>query len=75
MGFNKRYINLKSTIDALDNGKLKEYYGKADMFIFDDTESAEVYHLFSEGKTDKELLNFIKTKLNEKNSEKNRLLV
>lgn len=68
MGFNKRYINLKSTIDALKNGKLKEFYGRADMFMFDDTESAEVYHLFSEGKTDKELLNFINTKPNEENS-------
>ena len=75
MGFNKRYINLKSTIDALNNGKLKEFYGRADMFMFDDTESAEIYHLFSEGKTDKELLDFIKTKLNEENSEKNGLLV
>ena len=75
MGFNKRYINLQSTIDALNNGKLKEYYGRADMFMFDDKESAEVYRLFSEGKTDKELLDFIKTKLNEENSEKNGLLV
>ena len=68
MGFNKRYINLKSTIDALNNGKLKEYYGRADMFMFDDTESAEVYHLFSEGKTDKELLDLINAKPNEENS-------
>lgn len=68
MGFNKRYINLQSTIDALNEGKLKEYYGRADMFLFDDTKSAEIYRLFCEGKTDKELLDFINAKPNEENS-------
>lgn len=66
MGFHKRYINLNSTITAIKNGKLKEYYGKADVFVFDDSESVEVYYLFCEGKTDKELLEFIETKKNEK---------
>ena len=68
MGFNKRYINLQSTIDALNEGKIKEYYGRADMFLFDDTESAEIHRLFCEGKTDKELLDFINAKPNEENS-------
>jgi hypothetical protein len=53
---------------ALNNGKLKEYYGKADVLIFDDSQSTEVYHMFCEGKSNDEIINYIKPKLkNEKN--------
>jgi len=66
VGFNKRYIDIKSTMYALNNGKLKEYYGKADVLIFDDSQSTEVYHMFCEGKSNDEIINYIKPKLKNK---------
>lgn len=67
VGFNRRYIDIKSTINALNGNKLKEYYGKADVLIFDDQQSGEIYHMFCEGKSNDEIINFIKPNLkNEK---------
>jgi hypothetical protein len=64
MGFNKRYINYDNTLSALKLGRLSEYYGKTDAFVFEDSESIEVYELFVEGKTNSEIL----TILNDKNN-------
>ena len=50
MGFNKRYINYDNTLSALKLERLSEYYGKTDAFIFEDSESIEVYELFVDGK-------------------------
>lgn len=59
MGFNKRYVNYQNTLVALKSNKLKEFYGKADAFIFEDNESEKIYTLFVEGKTEDEILNQI----------------
>ncbi len=59
MGFNKRYINYQNTLNALKSNKLKEYYGNADAFIFDDNISEKVYSLFIEGKTEEEIIKLI----------------
>ena len=59
MGFNKRYINYQNTLIALQSDKLKEYYGKADAFIFDDNISEKVYNFFVEGKTEEEIIKLI----------------
>lgn len=64
MGFNKKYVNLKSTIQALNNNSLKLYYGKSDMFIFEDTLSSEVYKLFVDGKTEQEIKDSLKIEFN-----------
>ena len=59
MGFNKRLINYDRSLSALENNRLKEYYGKSDALFFRDKESHEVYKLHYEGKTDKEILEII----------------
>ena len=64
MGFNKRYINYDNTLSALKLDRLSEYYGKTDAFIFEDSESIEVYELFVDGKNNSEIL----TILNDKNN-------
>ena len=69
MGFNKRYVCSKYTIEALKNNSLREYYGKSDCLIFEDDLSSEVYKLFREGKTDEEILNNINQNMEEKTYE------
>lgn len=59
MGFFKRYVNLEYTLTALKSGKLKEYYGRADVFIFEDRESEQVHTLFVDGKTEEEILKLL----------------
>lgn len=72
MGFNRRYINLKNTIEALNTNKLREYYGKTDVFFFDNTLSSQIYQLFSEGKDSQEIKEFLKPELtNEKDFQEN----
>ena len=66
MGFNKRIINLKRCINALENNDLKGYYGKSDVLFFDDNISSRIYDLFCEGKTDKEILIIINQNMEEK---------
>jgi hypothetical protein len=65
MGFNKRTINLKYCIYALENNNLKGYYGKSDALLFEDNISLRIYDLFCEGKTDKEILINIKKHMEE----------
>ena len=69
MGFNKRIINLKYCINALENNNLKGYYGKSDMLIFEDKISSRIYDLFREGKTDEEILITIKQNMEEQTNE------
>lgn len=63
MGFNKKYINYQNTKNALTNKKLKDYYGKSDVFIFEDEMSEKVYNLFMEGKTSEEILRLLNDEL------------
>jgi hypothetical protein len=59
VGFNKRLINYDRSLSALENNKLKEYYGKSDALFFMDQKSREIFKLYEEGKTDKEILELI----------------
>ncbi len=56
MGFNKRWVNHDRCVNALLQGKLKEYYGKSDMLVFEDDTSSLIYDLYIQGKTDEEIL-------------------
>jgi hypothetical protein len=64
MGFNKRWVILDRCINALKEGKLREYYGKSDMLHFSDDISPIIYDLHCEGKSDEEILIIINQKLN-----------
>jgi hypothetical protein len=66
VGFNKRYINFKETLLALETIGLKNYYGKSDALIFEDSISSTIYDYYSEGQTETQILNQIKHK-NENN--------
>ncbi len=55
MGFNKRWVVLDRCIDALKEGKLKQYYGKSDMLHFEDDTSAFIHDLYCQGKSDEEI--------------------
>ena len=59
MGFNKRWVVLDRCINALKEGKLKDYYGKSDMLVFEDDTSSLIYDLYIQGKTDEEILTII----------------
>ena len=59
MGFNKRLINYDRSLSALENNRLKEYYGKSDALFFMDQKSRDIFKLYEEGKTDKEILEII----------------
>jgi hypothetical protein len=70
MGFNKRWVVLDRCINALKEGKLKEYYGKSDMLVFEDDTSSLIYDLYVQGKTDEEILIIINKKnMEEKTNE------
>lgn len=70
MGFNKRFVSLDSCIKALQENRLKEYYGKADMLYFDDDISSYIHDLYIQGKTDEEILTIINKKnMEEKTNE------
>jgi hypothetical protein len=56
MGFNKRWVVLDRCINALKQGKLKEYYGNSDMFYFEDEVSSRIHDLYCQGKSDEEIL-------------------
>jgi hypothetical protein len=59
MGFNKRLVNLDSCILALQENRLKIYYGKSDMLVFEDETSSVIYELYKQGKSDLEILQTI----------------
>ena len=69
MGFNKRFVDSKSCILALQNNGLKSYYGKSDALIFEDNLSSKIYDLHKEGKTDSEILLLINQNMEEKTNE------
>lgn len=70
MGFNKRHIGLDNCIIALKDGKLKEYYGKSDMLLFENNTCSFIYELYSQGKTNEEILTIINKKnMEEKTNE------
>ena len=69
MGFNKRYVDSKMSIIALENGELKLYYGKSDALIFEDELSSQIYQLFKEGKSDSEILSIINQNMEDKTYE------
>jgi len=56
MGFNKRFIDYEKTLKYLKEGNLKLLYRKCDAFVFDDSKSSRIFDLYSEGKTEKEIL-------------------
>jgi len=60
MSVNKRWVKLEQCISALKEGRLKEYYGKSEMLLFQDTTCSLIYNLHLEGKTDDEILKTIK---------------
>lgn len=64
MGFNKRWVDLDSCISALKEGKLQEYYGKSDMLVFQEDTSSLIHDLYTQGKTDEEILTIINNKKN-----------
>jgi hypothetical protein len=64
MGFNQRYVNFERSYNALNEGGLRQYYGKSDGLTFEDGESVEIYELFIQGKTDEEILSIINNKKN-----------
>ena len=69
MGFNKRYINSQLSIKALEDNRLKYYYGKSDVLIFEDEISSLIYDLFKKGNTDTEILLIINKNMEEKTNE------
>lgn len=69
MGFNKRYVSLTSSVEALKKNSLKQYYGKSDSLIFADKISSEIYCLYKEGKTEEEILYIINQNTEEKTNE------
>ena len=57
MSFNKRYLSelgIRANINDLSS-----YLGKPDAIITTDDFSIQVYHMFSEGVSDDEIINFI----------------
>ena len=69
MGFNKRFVDSKNSINALQKGDLRGYYGKSDALIFEDDLSSDVYKLFKEGKSDEEILTIINKNMEERTYE------
>lgn len=69
MGFNKRWVKLETCIRFLKEGKLKEYYGKSDMLVFEDDLSSLIHNLYVQGKTDEEILTIINKKNMEEKSD------
>jgi hypothetical protein len=62
MGLNRRFINYQETLTALKSDTLSEYYGKTELFHFQDELSEYVYDLHSKGKSSKQILRWLKLK-------------
>jgi hypothetical protein len=69
MGFNKRWVTLDGSINALKNGKLEQYYGKSDSLIFEDDMSDFIYNLYCKGNSDEEILIIINNQKHGGNNE------
>jgi hypothetical protein len=59
MSFNKRWVRLDQCIQALKEGKLREYFGKSDMLLFDNNTCSTIYHMYIQGKPDSEILDLV----------------
>lgn len=59
MSFNKRWVTLDQCVSALKEGKLKEYYGKSEMLVFDNNICSTIYHMYIQGKPDSEILDLV----------------
>jgi len=55
MGFNRRYLDKEKCFHFLRTSSLLNLYGKSDILIFEDEESSNIYEMFKEGKTEKEI--------------------
>ena len=64
VGFNKKNINLKLTLETLESKGLKELYGNADAITLEDVDSSNIHQLFLEGKTDEQIKSIINLKPN-----------
>jgi len=69
MGFNKRYVDFKTSLIALENGDLRGYYGKSDALIFEDEMSSVIYSLYKKGLSNTEIITIIKSNMEEKTNE------
>ena len=69
MGFNRRYVDKDTSIHALKNGGLKNYYGKSDVLIFEDDISSKIYELYKSGHNSEEILIIINQNMEEKTNE------
>jgi len=69
MGFNRRYVDKDTSINALKNGGLKNYYGKSDALIFEDDMSSKIYELYKSGHNSEEILIIINQNMEEKTNE------
>jgi hypothetical protein len=65
MGFNKRFINNESSIEALKSNNLKGYYGKSDALLFDDSLSSYIHELYCEGLNEEQILSIINKNMEE----------
>ena len=64
MGFNKRNINFEKILKRIETNSLKNLFAKCDCLIFEDQESSLFYDLYSEGKTQEEILTIINKQKN-----------
>jgi len=69
MGFNKRFVDFKTSLYVLENGDLKTYYGKSDALIFEDELSSKIYDLYKKGLSNKEIISIINQNMEEKTNE------
>jgi beta-galactosidase beta subunit len=67
MGFHKRYLDIDTVIKNLENNNIVNLFTRADALIFEDDESSYAYALFTEGKTNNEILEILKNTNNENN--------
>lgn len=63
MGFNKKYVKLESSLSFLEKENLQDLYKKNDLIIFEDKLSSDIYELFKQGKTEKEIILILKISL------------
>lgn len=69
MGFNKRFVDFKTSLYVLENGDLKTYYGKSDALIFEDELSSKIYGLYKKGLSNEEIISIINQNMEEKTNE------
>ena len=52
-------MTLDRCVSALKEGKLKDYFGKSDMLVFDNNTCSIIYHMYIQGKPDSEILDLV----------------